>query len=71
VTPSTELRLWFGHVPSRFAQFRERYLAELHDNTSVADFAATAGRHPVVSLVCGAKDELHNHAVVLEEYLRA
>ncbi|MCU1413165.1 MAG: hypothetical protein JWN80_505 [Microbacteriaceae bacterium] len=71
MAPSTELRLWFGHVPSRFAEFRERYVAELHNNTSVADFTANAGRHPVVSLVYGAKDELHNHAVVLAEYLRA
>jgi uncharacterized protein YeaO (DUF488 family) len=29
--PSTELRRWFGHEPSRFAEFRRRYIDELRD----------------------------------------
>ena len=27
--PSTELRQWFGHDPSRFEKFRRRYIEEL------------------------------------------
>jgi uncharacterized protein YeaO (DUF488 family) len=27
--PSTELRTWFGHEPSRFPEFRRRYISEL------------------------------------------
>jgi uncharacterized protein YeaO (DUF488 family) len=27
--PSTELREWFGHEPSRFPEFRRRYITEL------------------------------------------
>ena len=27
--PSTQLREWFGHEPSRFAEFRRRYMGEL------------------------------------------
>ncbi|MDQ2896784.1 MAG: DUF488 family protein, partial [Actinomycetota bacterium] len=26
LAPSTELRKWFGHDPSRFAEFRRRYV---------------------------------------------
>ena len=29
--PSTELRRWFGHDPSRFEEFRRRYVYELRD----------------------------------------
>jgi uncharacterized protein YeaO (DUF488 family) len=29
--PSTELRQWFGHEPSRFVEFRRRYIEELRD----------------------------------------
>ena len=29
VTPDTELRRWFGHDPTRFEEFRRRYVAEL------------------------------------------
>ncbi len=29
LAPSTELRQWFGHKPSRFEDFRRRYIEEL------------------------------------------
>ena len=29
VAPSTELRQWYGHDPQRFAEFAQRYRAEL------------------------------------------
>jgi uncharacterized protein YeaO (DUF488 family) len=31
VSPSPELRTWYGHEPGRFAEFRSRYEAELRD----------------------------------------
>jgi uncharacterized protein YeaO (DUF488 family) len=31
VAPSTELRKWYGHEPSRFADFARRYRIELKD----------------------------------------
>src|SRR5674476_1559189 len=33
IAPSTELRKWFGHDPGRWAEFKERYLAELKGNS--------------------------------------
>ena len=32
IAPSTELREWFGHDPSRWAEFGHRYRAELARN---------------------------------------
>src|SRR5580704_4886819 len=32
VAPSTKLRRWFGHDPSRWEEFRRRYKAELSHN---------------------------------------
>jgi len=40
VAPSTELRRWYGHQPSRFAEFRRRYRAELEQAP-----ASDAARH--------------------------
>src|ERR1019366_7077403 len=37
VAPSTELRRWFGHDPSRWEEFRRRYRAELSRNTGLGD----------------------------------
>src|SRR5690348_9147243 len=32
VAPSRELRIWFGHDPAKFEEFRRRYEAELADD---------------------------------------
>jgi uncharacterized protein YeaO (DUF488 family) len=69
VSPSTELRKWFGHEPSRWEEFKRRYRTELEkNNKQLADlkqFTKTAA----VTLVYSAKDEQHNGAVVLKEFL--
>jgi len=65
LAPSPELRRWFGHVPARFTEFKERYEAELERKhealTRLRDLAASQS----VTLVYGAKDTEHNQAVVL------
>lgn len=69
IAPSTELRRWFGHDPARWAEFQQRYRAELEANPdAVAELKAAIGQGPA-TLVYGAKDEEHNDAVVLAAYL--
>lgn len=72
VAPSTDLRHWFHHEERLFEEFAARYRAELEaDDDAVAELRAVVGEHPVVTLVYGAKDEEHNQAVVLRDYLAA
>ena len=72
VAPSPELRTWFGHKSERFAEFSEKYRAELHadpeKNNAVQRLweAGTAGQ---VTLLYAARDESVNHAAVLKEVL--
>lgn len=71
VAPSDALRRWFGHEPSRFAAFRERYKQELRSEparTALAELARRAARG-TVTLVYSARDEDHNNAVVLARLL--
>lgn len=69
VAPSTALRKWFGHDPARWEGFRKRYLAELDANPdAVAELRAHLGHGPV-TLLYGARDQEHNNAVVLRDYL--
>lgn len=70
VAPSKELRTWFAHIPERFPEFRQRYEAELDANPDAIEQLrqAWAGQQRV-TLVFGAKDEAHNNAVVLRDYL--
>lgn len=34
IAPSTALRQWFGHDPSRRQEFRSRYAVEVHEKTA-------------------------------------
>ncbi|UNX55166.1 DUF488 domain-containing protein [Georgenia sp. TF02-10] len=70
VGPSTELRRWFGHDPARFAEFAERYRAELAGNPAWDELEQLAREHPDLTLVYGAKDAEHNQAVVLAGMLK-
>jgi len=70
VAPSPDLRKWFHHDESNWDEFRHRYLAELDRNAAVAQLRELAGRGRV-TLLYGAHDEAHNHAVVLREFLQS
>ncbi len=69
--PSNELRHFFGHDPTRWQEFRRRYLAELKRPEVKALLAELEGlaRNGTLTLVYSARDEEHNQAVVLKELL--
>ncbi|WP_340392618.1 DUF488 domain-containing protein [Macrococcoides caseolyticum] len=66
VAPSTDLRKWFNHDPDKFSDFKKKYKDELKDNNAVKELKDMKG---TIVLLYGAKDEKHNHAVVLKEYM--
>lgn len=69
VAPTTELRRWFGHDPAKWDEFQRRYRAELDLNSdAVSELKAALSNGPA-TLVYGARDEAHNDAVVLADYL--
>jgi len=69
LAPSTELRRWFGHDPSRWDEFRRRYKAELSGKSDLLDELRGLARSGPLTLVFGARDELHNQAIVLKDLL--
>lgn len=70
IAPSTELRQWFGHDPSRWKEFERRYRAELaHNEEAVARLADLLKLGPV-TLLYGAHDPAHNQALVLAAFMR-
>ncbi|MEW5757347.1 MAG: DUF488 domain-containing protein [Pseudomonadota bacterium] len=69
IAPSDELRKWFGHDPARWAEFRRRYYAELDEKQdALMPLRQLIGQGPV-TLLFAARDDQHNNAVVLREYL--
>ena len=69
LAPSAPLRRWFGHDPERWGEFRRRYRGELAiQSAPLEELRAAAARGPV-TLLYGARDAEHNHALVLREVL--
>ena len=72
VAPSNELRKWFQHEDPLWEEFRFRYLEELKSAERVAaleQLRQEAKTRGTVTLLFGARNEAHNHAVLLLELL--
>lgn len=69
VAPSDDLRTAFHDQSLAWGAFRRRYLSELKSHReTLRELAQTAAKRKV-TLVYAAKDEQHNNAVVLRQYL--
>lgn len=69
IAPSAELRRWFAHDPARWQEFQRRYRAELAQHqTEIAQLRDLARRGPI-TLIFAARDQNHNEAIVLRDYL--
>lgn len=71
IAPSTALRQWFGHDPEKWDEFRARYFLELRQNPVALAQLTAYMRLGVVTLVYGARDQAHNDAVALKEFLES
>ncbi|PAY16140.1 hypothetical protein CKO51_28470 [Rhodopirellula sp. SM50] len=69
LAPSDKLRQWFDHDPNKWAEFRKRFLHELSQHKDSAYELLRAADGKSILLIYAAKDEQHNNAVVLKEYL--
>ncbi len=72
VSPSSELRGWYGHDPDKFEEFRRRYHAELAEPRPKAalDRLRAVARSGTVTLLTATKDIDRSQAAVLVEELR-
>lgn len=73
ITPSPEIRKEFDYVPERFPDFKEKYRTELDHNSGTPGFLSLLKdklKEGNVTLVYGAKDEVHNHAIILRDYMQ-
>jgi uncharacterized protein YeaO (DUF488 family) len=70
VAPSPELRKWFGHDPAKWERFRSRYTKELSHNSDSVETLRENKRRGTVTLVYAARDEKHNNAIVLQDFLK-
>lgn len=69
VSPSHELRDWFGHEPAKGEEFCRRYDAELESNAAVWLPLLDMARKRDITLLYGAHDIEQNNAVALRSFL--
>lgn len=69
ISPSHDLRKWFGHDPDKWEEFKERYRKELFGSEAVNEMLDIIAKHETVTMVYASKDEEHNSTVVLKEFL--
>lgn len=67
---SPELRVWFGHDPRKWKEFRHRYFEEIHARPEVVrQLREIIRSHENVTFLFSAHDTAHNNAVALREFL--
>lgn len=69
IGPSTTLRKWFNHDPLRWTEFLRRYHTELKTKKGLLATIKQQAQVGPVTLLYSAKDEQHNHAIVLRNSL--
>ena len=70
IAPSDALRHWFHNRPERWQEFSARYREELAARDELVRELVGFAQEGVVTLLYASKDEVHNNAVVLRDYLR-
>jgi uncharacterized protein YeaO (DUF488 family) len=69
LSPTPELRKWYGHDPAKWPEFRRRYVAELKAHSEEVGRLRARIKQGPVTFVYAAKDEMRNSAAVLKGYL--
>ncbi len=69
VAPSNELRVWYGHDPTKWPEFRRRYFAELDANPEGVAEVESRIDGVTATLVFSSKEERMNNASAFRDYL--
>jgi uncharacterized protein YeaO (DUF488 family) len=70
LTPSTDLRKWYGHEPARFVEFRRRYRAELAEHSDELKALRASVKGHVATLITATRAIDLSHAAVMRDILR-
>lgn len=69
IAPTTELRKWFAHDAEKWVPFQKKYIKELEKNIEPVSILKKEIKVGTVTLLYAAKDEIHNEALVLKDWI--
>lgn len=71
IAPSSTLRKWFSHDTALWDEFRQRYFLELKKHPEPVEQLIVKLNTETVTLVYGARDQVHNNAVAIKEFIES
>lgn len=72
IAPSNELRKWFAHDDLKWQTFKKKYFLELKANAALKEFFALLATKPAkttIMFIYAAKNQEHNNAIALKEFV--
>ena len=69
ISPSNELRKWYGHDPDKWTEFKKKYLEEIEKKEEEFDLLRKKAREGTVTFLFSSKEEKLNNAAALKEFV--
>ncbi len=69
IAPSSDLRKWYSHDPSKWIEFKKRYWVELDNKKETVGKLREETADQKVTFLFGSKEEKLNSATALKEYI--
>jgi uncharacterized protein YeaO (DUF488 family) len=70
IAPTDELRKWFSHDPAKWNAFIKKYKEEIENNPTKEELLQLSREHKRITFLYSAKEENHNNAYVLLQWLQ-
>ena len=68
ISPSNELRQWYGHDPEKWAEFKRKYREEIEGKKPELDLLRQKARGGTITFLFSSKEEKLNNAAALKEF---
>jgi uncharacterized protein YeaO (DUF488 family) len=69
ISPSSELRKWYGHDPAKWVEFQQRYAAELNGQAKEVALLLKKIEQGTATFLYGSTEKKLNNAHALKHYL--
>jgi len=69
ISPSNDLRKWYGHDPDKWAEFKKKYLGEIKEKKEEFDLLRKRAKEGTVTFLFSSKEEKLNNAHALKEFV--
>ena len=71
ISPSNELRKWYGHEPEKWEEFKRKYLKEIEGKKPEFDLLRQKTKGGTITFLFSSKEEKLNNAVALKEFVES